>query len=146
MFDVVGGGEKSPSSFSTAEVSSSWCIARFVVVSGAAVIGFRPLFVGVTESLVSSVSDRSMIDDESSARRSFFVMVLPALLSSLTGGVCSLVMFGGRTGRVAVTLGLLLVGLLVLDRSFIFPKVEEVGLMAVLDVDLSLRYGIKPRT
>ena len=62
------------------------------------------------------------------------------------GGVCSLVMFGGRTGRVAVTLGLLLVGLLVLDRSFIFPKVEEGEKVAVLDVELSRVHGIKPRT
>lgn len=87
-----------------------------------------------------------MRDDESSDRRSFFAMVLPALLSSLMGGVCSLVMFGGSIGRLAVTLGLSPVGLLVLDRSFIFAKVEEVKKVAALDVELSRVHGIEPRT
>lgn len=101
-------------------------------------IGFRPLFVGVTEYIASSVSDRSIIEDESSDRRSLFAMVLPALLSSLMGGVCSLVMCGGRTGSVAVTLGQLLGGdLIILDRSFIFPIVEDVKQVAVLDVENS---------
>lgn len=86
------------------------------------------------------------MDDESSDRRSFLATVLPALLSSLTGGVCSLVMLRGRIGRVAVTLGLLLMGTLVLDRSFMFPRVEKVQKVAVLGVELSRMHRIEPRT
>lgn len=62
------------------------------------------------------------MDDESSDRHSLLAVLLPALLSSLAGGVCSLVMFGGRIERVSVTLGLSLLCVVVLDRSFIFPR------------------------
>ena len=64
-----------------------------------------------------------MTDDESSDKRSFLATVLPALLSSLIGGVCSRVMAGGRAGTLAVGVVVLLsVGILDLDRNFMFPR------------------------
>ena len=68
-----------------------------------------------------------MTDDESSDNWSFLAIVLPALLSSLIGGVCSRVMVGGRAGIVAVGVVVLLsVGILDLDRNFMLPRVLEV--------------------
>lgn len=73
-----------------------------------------------------------MMDDESSDRRFFLATVLPALLTSLIGGVCSRSMFGGRTGTVAVMVLLLSVGTLTLGRNFMFPTAEEMLKVAVL--------------
>ena len=88
------------------EVISSWCFARFLFVRGAVgtvVVGLELFFVGDNESGVSSASYVSAMDDESSERRVFLAIVLPALLTSLIGRVRSRVIFGGWTGRVAVT-------------------------------------------
>ena len=111
---------------STAEVISSWCFARFFVVSGAAgavVVGLRVSFV---RDIFSSASDMSTLGKGSSDKRSLLSIILPSLLRSLIGGVCNRVMLGGTTGAVAVTPLLLWVGSLGLDRSFMFPRVQAV--------------------
>lgn len=89
-------------------------------------VGLLLFFVGDAEYAVSSASEISMTDDESSDKWSFLAIVLPALLSSLIGGVCSRVMIGGRAGIVAVGVEVLLsVGILDLDRNFMSPRVME---------------------
>ena len=77
------------------------------------------------------------MDDERSEKRSSLAMVLAALLSSLIGGVCSRMMFGGRTGEVAVTVLLLLAGIWILDRNFMLLRVEAAPKLADLSVGLS---------
>lgn len=141
MFGVGDGGDGSSSdAISTADVISPWCFAKLVFVSGAAgtvIVGLRLFSCGDTGSIVSTGLDMSTIDVERSDRRSFLAMVLPALLSSLMGGVCSRDKSEGRTGTVAVTVLLFPVSVSNLDRSFMLPRVADVLKSAVLGSGIS---------
>ena len=117
----VGDAESSDPS-STADVISSWNFCRLIRVSRAAgtvILGLCGAFVGVSRSIASSVSDAEVTDEERSYNGSFRAPVLPALLSSLIGGVRRRAMRGGRAGAVAVRVLLSAEGGLILGRSFI---------------------------
>lgn len=136
---VVGDGE-SPSDpwiiSSTADddVISSDSFSRLFFVSGAApapaagtvIVSLRPLVARDMDSNLASVSDSSTTDDEKSDGCSFLTVVLPALLRSLSGGVCRRVVSGGRTGTVAGTVMLSLAGCLLLGRSFMSAGSRDV--------------------
>ena len=101
----------------------SWCLARFLSVRGAAGV----VSVGDGGSAASSQPDASMVVDEGVLDRGYFLAtVLPALLSSLSGGVRSLEMEGGRTGVVAVRVLRLSGGDIFLERKFMVPRAEVV--------------------
>ena len=79
------------------DVTSSWNFSRLPFVCGAAgtaiLVSFRVDGGGEVESLAGSLAgsvlDRSaMEEEERSSKRSFRTVVLPALLRSLSGGVC----------------------------------------------------------
>ena len=112
MLGVGGGGADLSSDWtSSVDVISSWRITKLFAVSGAArtvVLGPCLSFVGEKGSIFSSISKSSSTDDEVSDR--------------LIGLDCRCVVFGGMTGTGAAAALPLLVGTLVLGRSFIISK------------------------
>ena len=93
---------------SSDEVISSWSISRLFSVRGAArtvVLGLGLFFVGDKGSVISSGSESFSMDDEVSDR--------------LMGLECRCVVCGGTTGTGAAAALPLLVGTLILGRSFI---------------------------
>ena len=106
-------------------------------------VGRGVLAVGETETLARSVSDRSAMDEERSEKRAFLTVVLPALLRSLSGGVCRRVTCWGRAGTVAVEVLVLCAGILGWDRSFMVPRGEEVADLTHLSAELSRLHGVE---
>ena len=113
---VGGGGEDLLSDrTSSDDVISSWRISRLLTVSGAArtvVFGLGLYFVGDKGSVISCRSESSSTDDD--------------LSDILIGRVCRRVVCGGMTGAGAAGVLPLVVGALVLGRSFIISHSQYV--------------------
>ena len=94
---------------------------------------------------LESVSDRSAMEEEEerSSKRPFRTVMLPALLRSLSGGVCRRGTCWGSDGTGDVEGVLVSAGIWVWDRSFMVSNWEEVARWTELGAGLSWLRGVE---